>query len=150
MEQTNNMSEDSSIHHTITILVAEPSPFLAQKILDILSHDETVLWVFHVSRRTQLLREAAKLHPDFILADLRILKTSQTVDSLRRVTPHSRIIALTESESAPYVRVTTKLGLDGMIEKGRIGRDDLNQILGLSADKDTCRQICSVKKTNKR
>ncbi len=132
MEPTKRASEENTLSCSFSILVAEPSPFLGQKIADILSHDKTVLWVFHVKGRTQLLREAEERRPDLILVDLKILKTPQTVDLLRQAAPLARIIALTESESAPYVKVTVSLGLDGMIEKGRIGRDDLNQILELA------------------
>ena len=103
--------------------------------------NENVSWVFHVSERSQLLREAAVLHPDFILIDLAILKIPKTIDSLRLATPRSRIIALTESKSAPYVKATSNLGLDGMIEKGRIGRDDLNRILELTEEGKTSRKI---------
>ncbi len=131
MGQTNKMPEEGNIQGSFSILVAEPSPFLGQKILDVISHDQNVLWVLHVIGRSQLLLEAARRYPDFILADLRILKEPQTIDSLRKVTPLSRIIAMTETGTAPYMTATTNLGLDGMIEKGRIGRDDLNQILGI-------------------
>ncbi len=135
MEQIKKTPENSRIHRSFTILIAELSPLLGKKITDILSNDESVLWAFPVSGGTQLLSEAEKLHPDLILADLRILKTPQTVVLLRQLTPLSRIVALTESESEPYVKVTTNLGLDGMIEKGRIGQDSLKQVLELAADK---------------
>ncbi len=137
MEPTKRASEENTLSRSFSILVAEPSPFLGQKIADILSHDKTVSSVFCVTEKAQLLREAKKRHPDFILVDLRILKTPQAVDILRQSTPHSRIIALTESASEPYVRVTASLGLDAMIEKGRIGRDDLNQILELADEEKT-------------
>ncbi|MCP4600365.1 MAG: response regulator [Proteobacteria bacterium] len=132
IEPITRASEEDTLNRSFSILVAEPSPFLGQKIADILSHDKTVLWVFHVNERSQLLREAKERRPDFILVDLKILKIPQTIDFLRQLTPLSRIIALTESVSEPYVKVTASLGLDGMIEKGHIGRNDLNQILELS------------------
>ena len=118
---------------SLSILLAESSQLLGRKIVAILSQNKAVLWVIHVEVGAQLLAMAEKLSPDLILADLHILNKAQTVENLRRVTPRSRIVALTGSVSAPYVRASASLRLDGMIEKGRIGSDDFYQILELSA-----------------
>jgi DNA-binding NarL/FixJ family response regulator len=118
---------------SLSILLAEPSQLIGRKIAAILSQNKAVLWVVHVEVGAQLLAKAEQLSPDLILADLQILKKPQTVENLRRVTPRSRVVALTGSVSVPYVRASASLGLDGMIEKGRIGSDDFYQILELFA-----------------
>ncbi len=120
MERSSTLSKRKDIGRSFSILLAESNIFLGQKIEEILSRDEAVLWVFHVTGRAQLLREAANLHPDLILGDIKLLKDKKIVDTLRQTASFARIVALTGSEAEPYMVLTRSLGLDGMLEKGRI------------------------------
>ena len=125
--------QKDNVRH-FSILLAEENRFLGQKIVEILLRDSSVLWVFHVTRKSTLLHEAAKLHPDLILSDITLLKEKQTVETLRRTTPFTRIVALTGLEAEPYAILSRRLGLDGMVEKGRVEINALKQIIQLKGE----------------
>ena len=129
MEQIPNSTKQGNVGRGITILLAETNTFLGQKIEEILSRDEAVRWVAHVTKRSQLLREAPILYPDLILGDIALLKEKGTVEALRQRSPRARIVALTDSADEPYAIMTRRLGLDGMVEKGRIEIAVLKKII---------------------
>ncbi len=129
MEQKIATPKQKGADRSFSILLAEANIFLGQKIEELLSYDEAVLCVFHVTGKVQLLHEAATLFPDLILGDITLLKEKQTVETLQQITPLSRIVALTSSETEPYEKLSQQLSLDGLLEKGRIEIGELKQIV---------------------
>lgn len=122
------------MRRTFSILLAEPNLMLREKIANVLSRNERIWCVVQVDGTEGLARGASRLKPDFILADLSILKEADTLSLLRRCSTDSRIIALADSQSEPYVSAARRLGLDGAIEKGRVGEGIREEISSLSAD----------------
>jgi DNA-binding NarL/FixJ family response regulator len=119
--------------HSFSVLLAEPNMVLREKIASILAAHERIWCVVQVSGKEGLERGAGRLQPDFILADLKLLKESDIVQFLRRVSAASRIVALTDAETAPYVEAAKRLGTDGCMEKGRAGDGMRELISGLPA-----------------
>ena len=74
MEQMPTSTKSGNVGRGVTILLAETNTFLGQKIEEILSRDEAVLWVAHVTKRSQLLLEAPILNPDLIVGAIALLK----------------------------------------------------------------------------
>lgn len=105
----------------LSILVAEPSLLLREKIACVLARDENVWCVTQVEGRKDLTRGVINIRPDFVFADLNILKDPETVAFIRRYSRRSSIYALVDSDTAPYADTVQRLGLDGVIEKGRVG-----------------------------
>ena len=108
------------MRQTYSILLAEPSLLLREKIASILARDDRVWSVTQVDGRLGLTRGAASLHPDLILADLGLLKNLETLSALRNASGKSRIFALVDSDAEPYVDAARQLGLDGILERGRV------------------------------
>ena len=106
---------------SFSVLLAEANMVLRQKIASVLAGDESIWCVVQVSEREGLERGASRLQPDFILADWSVLRDPETVKFLRRCSPNSRIVALTDSAIAPYLDAAKRLGLDGCMEKGCVG-----------------------------
>jgi len=105
---------------SFSILIAEPSLLLREKIACVLARDDRVWCVTQVEGRSGLIRGVADIHPDFILADLSILNDIETVAFIRQSSNSSQIFALVDSCRDPYMKVANRLGLDGIIEKGRV------------------------------
>jgi DNA-binding NarL/FixJ family response regulator len=106
---------------SFSVLLAEPNMVLREKLASILAGHDCIWCVVQVCGREGLERGAGRLQPDVILADLKVLKESDIVQFLRRVSAASKIVALTESETSPYVEAAKRLGIDGCMEKARAG-----------------------------
>lgn len=105
---------------TYSILLAEPSLLLREKIAAVLARDDRVWSVTQVDGRLGLTRGVASLHPDLILADLALLKHNRTLEAIKDASRESLIFALVDSEAEPYADAARRLGLDGVLEKGRV------------------------------
>jgi DNA-binding NarL/FixJ family response regulator len=103
-----------------SIVVAEPALLLREKIAGVLARDEKIWCVTQVQGLQELMRGVADIHPDFILADLSVLKDPETVRLLKRSSENSRIFALVDSLTEPYLEAARRLDLDGIIDKGRV------------------------------
>lgn len=106
--------------HSFSILVAEPNLLVREKIACVLARHGRVWCVTQVGGRDELIRGVANIQPDFILADLSILKDPKVVALIRRSMKSSRIFALVESETQPYIDAARRLQLDGVIGKGQV------------------------------
>lgn len=121
---------------SISILIAEPNLLLREKIAGVLAREKSVWCVTQVEGCNGVARGVNDLQPDFILADLSFLKDPMLVSSIRRSSQHSKIFALVDSGTAPYEEVAIRLGLDGVIEKGRVVEGMREKITALSDAKD--------------
>jgi DNA-binding NarL/FixJ family response regulator len=118
---------------TYSVLLAGANPLLREKLAGVLTRSKTFWCVIQVDGRGNLARAAAQTQPDFILADLTILKDPEMLRFLRRTSADSRIIALVDSKLEPYVKVARELGLDEIIENGRAG-EEVRSMIGALKD----------------
>lgn len=121
---------------TYSILLGEPSLLLREKIAGILARDQRIWCVTQVVGREALLRGAARIQPDFILADLAILNDPDALQQIKLVSCGSRVLALVDSISEPYENSSRRLGLDGIIEKGHVEQAILEEIAALDRNGD--------------
>ena len=124
------------MQRTYSILLAEPSLLLREKIAGVLSRNEKIWCVSQVDSLNGLTRGISDLQPDFILADIVILMDPETLAVIKRSSASSRVIALVDSKSEPYEEAARRLGLDGILEKGCVEEGILNEIHSLAADGD--------------
>ena len=117
MNAVSNTCDKDGDRYFFCILLAEPNLILQEKIAGILIRQKNVWCVVQVNGRDELLRGAANIQPDFILAGIAVLNDRQTIDSLRKSTGSCRIIAMTDSASEQYQQAIQRMGLDGIIEK---------------------------------
>ncbi len=102
------------------VLLAEPNRLLAEKGAGVVSRHDEVWCVSQVSSSFGLTRAAQALQPDLVLADLALLQPSGTVCALRERSPRSRVVALVDAASEPYVSAALRLGVDEVIEKSHL------------------------------
>jgi DNA-binding NarL/FixJ family response regulator len=121
---------------SVSILLAEPNLLLKEKIAGVLARHEGVWCVVQVSRKLELVRAVARLSPDFILADLPLLMDPETIEILRVFGESARIFALVDTSSGPYSNLGLRLGLDGLIEKSRVGERIFREIEQLRAERE--------------
>jgi DNA-binding NarL/FixJ family response regulator len=114
-----------------SIMLAEPHLLLREKMAGILSRSERIWCVTQVDSLNGLTRGISDLQPDFILADIVILMDPETLKKIRRSSASSRVIALVDSKTEPYVAAARRLGLDGIIEKGHVEESILKEIRAL-------------------
>jgi DNA-binding NarL/FixJ family response regulator len=101
----------------------------------VLARDKKIWCVTQVNGRGGLVRGAVQIQPDFILADLVTLNDPETLKFIRRNSPASRIIALVDSKSEPYVEAARRIGLNSIIEKGHVEEGILKEIRALDRPK---------------
>lgn len=106
-----------------SIILAEPNPFLRERIVGILSRQKNVRCILQVGTREGLLRGSIEHQPNLILADTSILTDRTLVARLRNVTPQARLVILVESESKPYVSAADAFGVDGLIAKAYLSNE---------------------------
>lgn len=124
------------MQRSYSILLAEPSLLLREKMAGVLSRNERIWCVSQVDSLNGLTRGISDLQPDFILADIVILMDPETLAIIRQSAASSRVIALVDSKSEPYVEAARRLGLDGILEKGRVEEGILNEIHSIVADEN--------------
>lgn len=105
---------------SFSILLAEPSVLLREKIAGVLARERNIWCVVQVEGQNGLVRGAVDLQPDFILAELGLLKDGEALGYLRRMSRCSRVVALTDSVGDAHLRAAMRLGLDDIVEKGRV------------------------------
>ena len=138
-EQRSSITVEMQMSRSYSILLSEPSPLLREKIAGVLARDKRIWSVTQVNGRGGLVRGASRIQPDFILADLVTLNDPETLMFIRRSSSTSRIIALVDSLSKPYMEASGRIGLDGTIERGRVEEGILAEILSLDEAEEVTR-----------
>ncbi len=105
---------------SISILLAEPNLLLREKIAGVLARKSQVWCVHQVDVSSGLLRGACDFQPDLILADLGALKDLEILANLRRFSPQSKIFALVDAISGPYLQAAERFALDGLMERSHV------------------------------
>lgn len=125
---TKNTSQIGKSRHTYSVALVEPQPYLRDKFAEVLRRHEAIAAVLQASSLEELMREIGRFAPDFVLADIAMLNLPESVGAIRRSAPWARIIGLSTSRTEPYVKTSSRLGLDGLIEKGHVTEEFLEQI----------------------
>lgn len=128
MNKTEDIGDTQDVERSLCVLLAEPNPLMREKIAGMLFRHRAVWCVINVRSESDLIRSAVHHHPDLVLAELNILRDKGTVESLRRISPFSRIVALADSGAEPYVAAAHRLGLDGLIERALAGEKLFEQL----------------------
>jgi DNA-binding NarL/FixJ family response regulator len=108
---------------TVSLLLAEPNSMLREKMAGILGRYERIWCVTQVCSKAELVRAASQIRPDYIIADISLVKSPDLVDVLRGVSLGSRIFALVDRKAEPYERLVEHLGLHGLFERSRVVED---------------------------
>jgi len=111
-----------------SILLAEPNPLLREKMAGVLARSKDFWCVVQVEGRGNLARAAALVQPDFVVADLFLLKDPELVEFIRQVSMESRIFALVDTRLDPYVSAMCELGVQGVIERCHVA-EELNRAI---------------------
>lgn len=105
------------------VVLAEPNPLLSEKSAGLAVRYERVWCVTQVSTSEALERVVAALKPDVVFADWGLLQTLGTIAALRACAPSSRLVALADAVSAPYLSAAERLGLDAVIAKAMLAEE---------------------------
>ena len=119
MEQALDVNENAYARYSIVL--AESSTRLKEKLAEILNRYDSVSCVITVDGDCELA-ELVRIHkPDFVFACISILKDRRVTESIRKACASCQILALAECISEPYIRMIHSLGIDGIVEKSRVG-----------------------------
>jgi DNA-binding NarL/FixJ family response regulator len=127
------------MRHSFCVLLGEPNPLLAEKSAGIAARHDQVWCVVQVLASCGLERAASALHPELILSDLTLLQPAGMMQTLRTASPRSRIVALVESLSEPYVSAVRRLGVDHVVEKQALPevlQSELRRLAVLASEDD--------------
>lgn len=124
---------------SVSILLAEPNALLREKLAGLLARREEVWCVVQVGVASGLVRAAAEVRPNLILADLQMLRDVGTVPALRSSAPAASVLALVETIDAPYRDEVSRLGLDGLMEKAHLVDEIPGFIDGLAGEGERTR-----------
>ena len=125
--------------HSFCVLLGEPNPLLAEKSAGIAARYDQVWCVVQVLTSAGLERAASALHPELILSDLTLLQPGGMMQTLRTASPRSRVVALVEALSEPYVSAVRRLGVDHVVEKQSLPevlQAELRRLAILAAEDD--------------
>ena len=125
--------------HSFCVLLGEPNPLLAEKSAGIAARHEQVWCVVQVLTTSGLERAASALQPELILSDLALLQPGRMMQTLRTASPRTRVVALVESLTDPYVSAVRRLGVDHVVEKQALPEvlgAELRRLALLTADDD--------------
>jgi DNA-binding NarL/FixJ family response regulator len=104
------------------VLVAEPNVLVKEKIANLIGRHDDVWCVAEVGEGLEVLLEAARrLQPDIVLADLAVWRTAGACEAVRAICAATATYALVEHCETAYVDAARHLGLDGVVEKARVG-----------------------------
>jgi len=119
MEQALDVNDNA--YALYSIVLAESSTKLREKLAEILNRYDSVSCVITVDDDCELV-ELVRIHkPDFVFACISMLKDRRVTESIRKACASCQILALAECISEPYVRMIHSLGIDGIVEKSRVG-----------------------------
>jgi DNA-binding NarL/FixJ family response regulator len=115
---------------TVRVLVVEDNVFVRRGICSLLSGDSTLDVVCETADGNEAIAKAQELMPDVVLLDIRLHGISgiEAARKIRRVSPESRIIFLSQFDSIQIAREAMQTGAHGYIVKSDAGQDLLRGI----------------------
>jgi DNA-binding NarL/FixJ family response regulator len=120
------MSETSVIH----VLVVEDHPVVRRAVCALLSGDPILNIVCETADGGQAVQKAEELQPELILLDIGLPGISgiEAARRIRRVSPKSRLIFLSQHDSLQMVKDALNVGGHGYVAKSDAGQELLKAI----------------------
>lgn len=120
------MSETSVIH----VLVVEDHPVVRRAVCALLSGDPILNIVCETADGGQAVQKAEELQPELILLDIGLPGISgiEAARRIRRVSPKSRLIFLSQHDSVQMVKDALNVGGHGYVAKIDAGQELLKAI----------------------
>ena len=114
----------------IRVLVVDDHAVVRRAICSLLSSDPALNVVCQTTDGEQAVLKAEELQPDLVLLDIGLPGISgiETARHLRRVSPNSQIIFLSQHDSLQMVEDAVRAGGNGYVAKMDAGSDLLNAI----------------------
>ncbi|MGE5841985.1 MAG: response regulator [Deltaproteobacteria bacterium] len=102
-----------------TVLIAEDSTILREALKLLLSSQPDLVVVGEASDGLEAVHYAQNQSPDLVLMDLSMPKSTglDAIKEIKRVTPQTKIIALTLHKAREYILSTLEAGADGYVPK---------------------------------
>jgi DNA-binding NarL/FixJ family response regulator len=120
------MSETSVVH----VLVVEDHPVVRRAVCALLSGDPILNVVCEAADGEQAVQKAEELQPDLVLMDISLPGISgiEAARRIRRVSPKSSIIFLSQHDSLQMVKDALNVGGHGYVAKIDAGQELLKAI----------------------
>jgi DNA-binding NarL/FixJ family response regulator len=114
----------------IQILVVDDHPVLRRVVCSLLSCDPVLNVICESADGEQAVRKAEEFQPDLVLLDISLPGISgiETAIRVRRVSPRSQIIFLSQHDSLQMVHDALKVGGQGYVAKIDAGSELLKAI----------------------
>jgi DNA-binding NarL/FixJ family response regulator len=108
-----------------TILIVDDFESFRQFVCLLLEQRPEFQVIGHASDGLEAIQKAKELRPDLILLDIGLPKLNgiETAKRLRKVTPQTRILFLSQESSSDVVQETLRLGALGYVLKTRAGNE---------------------------
>jgi DNA-binding NarL/FixJ family response regulator len=109
----------------IGILIVEDFVAFRRLICSILRKRQDLHVICEVSDGLEAVRKAKELKPDLILLDIGLpnLNGLQAAREIRKLTPESKIIFVSQESSADLVQEALSVGAHGYVAKTKLGSD---------------------------
>ena len=114
----------------IRILIADDEPALRGALADLLAHEDGLVLVGEAGDADQAIELAVTRRPDVALVDVSMPAGGgpRAAREIIRVSPETRVIALSAFEDRPTVLEMLRAGAVGYLVKGTVGQDLLGSI----------------------
>jgi EAL domain-containing protein (putative c-di-GMP-specific phosphodiesterase class I)/AmiR/NasT family two-component response regulator len=114
----------------IRILIADDEPALRDAIADLLAHEDGLVLVGEAGDADQAIELAVSRRPDVALVDVRMPAGGgpRAAREIMRLSPDTRVIALSAFEDRPTVLAMLRAGAVGYLVKSSTGEDLLGSI----------------------
>ena len=121
----------------IQILVVDDHPVVRRVVCSLLSCDPVLNVICETTDGEQAVQKAEEFQPDLVLLDISLPGISgiETARRIRRVSPRSQIIFLSQHDSLQMVQDALKVGGQGYVAKIDAGSELLKAIRSVRAGK---------------
>ena len=127
-------------NESVSVLLLEPRLFLRERLAAALARQPEVWCVVQLAHPGDLIRGVLEQRPDLVLASLGVLRQPGSLNAIRRHAPRSDVVGLVDAIEAPYVEVARDLGLDGLLERARVGEGLLANVQLANRDPESSRE----------
>ncbi len=114
----------------VKVLVVEDHPMVRRGICSLLSQDPILDVICEAADGEEAVIRAEELQPDLILMDVRLpgITGIEATRRIRRVSPQSQIIYVSQNDSEQMARAAFSSGGQGYVVKSDVGQELLKAI----------------------
>jgi DNA-binding NarL/FixJ family response regulator len=114
----------------VRLLVVDDHAVVRRSICSLLSQDPTLDVICETASGEEAVEKAGELHPDLVLLDIGLPRISgiEAARQIRRVSPNSQIIFLSQHDSLNMAKEAMKVGGHGYVTKIDAGPELLKAI----------------------